>query len=137
RDLDVAGHHEALVQDPVEHLDQPGGASVTFDNSGHKPGILPHGLRKASPPATGSADPCRRPFTEPSGTAPARRRDISNNCGALGGEESSSPARRGRGGAGPGGCKDSTAGWWAIVFLLMGNRLPMFASASPARCPVL
>src|SRR5215813_13461507 len=42
RDLDIAGHHEALVQDPVEHLDQPGGASVSFDNRGHRPGILPH-----------------------------------------------------------------------------------------------
>src|SRR5579862_7128126 len=54
RDLDVAGHHEALVQDPVEHLDQPRGASVSFDDCGHKSGFYLTEYRQPSRTATAS-----------------------------------------------------------------------------------
>src|SRR5215510_1578490 len=73
RDLDIAGHHEALVQDPVEHLDQPGGASVSFDNRGHRPGILPHRLPARLQAATGSGTAVS-PVLAPASSRTSRRR---------------------------------------------------------------
>src|SRR5215470_4435588 len=140
RNPDIAGHHEALVQDAVEHLDQPGGASVSFDNRGHRPGfyltVYQPGCerpRAAGPPSRRSSHP--PPAGPPVAGGHAYLEQLW--CVSLPEQDSDPRRTRSRGRLISQECQGSRAAQWVIVFPLMGKQLPTYASASPARCPVL